>query len=1071
MMKRMMALLLLACTVFILCACPGGGPVDPPVGGDVCDVCGKNPCECEQDPGGGDPPVGPGTVDPGEVDLNTVFGDGNKMDGAGDSLASDAAVLTEKTYDEASAVEKAAGDIFRLEFLGSGVIRATGTSAATLQKQQGKTYAGSNVVLILPKGLGLANNESVTLKNAVIVGDVEIASGSDILFENVQFHGKVTIKNRAEGVVFKSCRVRAIESAAKNLTLVDSYVGFEAVGIESTGDGLYVKNCRLEGTGTAIRSSGADAEIRLCTIKADKDGIGVEILGAEAVNTLVALSAISGVQKSVAVSDTTNTAVVRNSLVSVFLSRNTSVYICDNELGGRVHAEENNYFLADGNAYPADELDHRSVLSGNENINGDTITNVNERLEVGANEALLPHVNKDLHLYMDRKKTVKEYDADKESTLYSYIMKEARSSDVVIVAPGAYAVEETASFTRVHNNTTIYAYGVLAEGVRYSNKAYNIGHVKMEGAENIVIKGLSVGYAQPSCGQIYILEKKGSGNVLATTGAGFWNDFATTNSTIMYGSTYVYIFREGTDYCIGEAAIKSVAKNSDGTMTLSLTDACYDLIDKGDVLACRIGAYSWVVHTIGCKDVELHDFTQFGYAGGYAFYEVENENGVLYNRVTDTTKAGMLIDKTTYDKYKNWQDQYGVDLEISRERVDGEYVYRGPAAKISSLDGVHATSGGQGSQLISCVLEGMCDDATNMNAYHARLSEVIDNEDGTATLVYKACLTSRLWGIGKEQPDGKRKVEYIRYCADFREGDRVYIYNAAGQLFCDTAAISDGWEYDTIRSNCDQVVETDIVRYAVKVNKAALHMTALDGYDLTDDSHKDANKVLVDNMSRSSADILYDNTLFQNGQTNAVRAKCGVVKHCTIRNIAKTAFSAVYDIWWGESVVADGFLFENNLIDHTGYNIYTPPTIESPSSDYKYTPICIMGLGGSSLDEDHLLFKDITIKGNKFINRDLTWYNYLAYIRAATNVKFIDNDFGESEHEDGLFKFAQILYLNGAANIELSGNTYSPFIDPALFERPDYTMLVDGDKYKDIHGTDVSQDGVSKIADKLEPEE
>ncbi|MBQ8174030.1 MAG: hypothetical protein IJ009_01365 [Clostridia bacterium] len=48
-MKRLIAILMLACTLFMLCACPGDGPVEPPVGGDVCDVCGKNPCECPDD--------------------------------------------------------------------------------------------------------------------------------------------------------------------------------------------------------------------------------------------------------------------------------------------------------------------------------------------------------------------------------------------------------------------------------------------------------------------------------------------------------------------------------------------------------------------------------------------------------------------------------------------------------------------------------------------------------------------------------------------------------------------------------------------------------------------------------------------------------------------------------------------------------------------------------------------------------------------------------------------------------------------------------------------------------------
>ncbi|MBQ8174186.1 MAG: hypothetical protein IJ009_02160, partial [Clostridia bacterium] len=97
-MRRVLALLLLLCTLFLLCACPGGGPVEPPVGGDVCDICGKDPCECptgEVCPDCGknpcecpEKPAGNGvTVTPDEADYSIVFGAGATIDGTGDSLA------------------------------------------------------------------------------------------------------------------------------------------------------------------------------------------------------------------------------------------------------------------------------------------------------------------------------------------------------------------------------------------------------------------------------------------------------------------------------------------------------------------------------------------------------------------------------------------------------------------------------------------------------------------------------------------------------------------------------------------------------------------------------------------------------------------------------------------------------------------------------------------------------------------------------------------------------------------------------------------------------------------------
>lgn len=50
-MKRLLAVMLLACTLFTLCACPGGDPTVPPTPGpggndNKCPTCGNDPCTC-----------------------------------------------------------------------------------------------------------------------------------------------------------------------------------------------------------------------------------------------------------------------------------------------------------------------------------------------------------------------------------------------------------------------------------------------------------------------------------------------------------------------------------------------------------------------------------------------------------------------------------------------------------------------------------------------------------------------------------------------------------------------------------------------------------------------------------------------------------------------------------------------------------------------------------------------------------------------------------------------------------------------------------------------------------------
>ena len=75
-------------------------------------------------------------------------------------------------------------------------------------------------------------------------------------------------------------------------------------------------------------------------------------------------------------------------------------------------------------------------------------------------------------------------------------------------------------------------------------------------------------------------------------------------------------------------------------------------------------------------------------------------------------------------------------------------------------------------------------------------------------------------------------------------------------------------------------------------------------------------------------------------------------------------------------------------------------------------------------------------------------------------ILYENHSFGWSEEEDGANKICGVLYLSGAANIELSGNTYSPYIEGSI------TDYVEGDHYKNIFGSDVVIGGVSKIPDK-----
>ena len=747
-----------------------------------------------------------------------------------------------------------------------------------------------------------------------------------------------------------------------------------------------------------------------------------------------------------------NTVAVRNRACCIFAVESRHLYICDNHLSCRLYAEDIDYLLADGNTYEENGKDHTAATENNTNVNGDTVTDVNARLEVGANEELLPHVDRDLFVGMERKKTVKVY-GEEPLAVYDYVLAHAVTDEYVILAPGVYETDHSAIFTAEHANTTVYGYGVLVEHVEYAEKNNSSQHISVRSSSNIAFKGLTVGYAQPSNGQVYILKKLGDNKVLTVAGAGIWNGFSKTGCPFLKNSTDIGMQRAGTFTSCGDFWMVDAENNEDGTITVELKDKTYETVNEGDILTCRLSTGTSVVGISRSRDILFLDFTQYCYAGGFAFAESYNENAVIYYRMADTSKPAKIIDKETYDRYRALEEEYGVSLEIS---IDEKGRYRGSPAHISSIDGVHAQSCSRGSQIISCLFENLTDDASNQKGTHARLSEIVDNGDGTATVVYKGNMSNFSFNCGRAN------AKFEGLCAPFRKGDRVFVFTAGGQLVCDTPALSDGVDHEPLpTSHCEGVDPKPIVRFAVKVAADAVNYKALEGYDLTSDFYESDGKVLVDNMSRASYGFRMENTLVRNCHTNGIRAKAsgGVIKNCTFRNVAKTAAAMIFEIWWGESGVAEDVTFEKNLVDNTGFAPDAPP-LDFPYASYRYCPVTIMGLGGKSMDADHLLYKRIRVENNKFINRNLTHYNCAIFARAACGLTVKGNDFGSLPQETDE-KFCGVLYLNATADVELSGNTYSPF----LAGKPE--KLVDGDRYRHVFGTDVEENGVSLIADKL----
>ena len=369
-------------------------------------------------------------------------------------------------------------------------------------------------------------------------------------------------------------------------------------------------------------------------------------------NGLLALNVVEGAQTSVQLSGVDNTAVILNSLVSVEANDSKHLYVCDNSLGGRRTANNNDYILADGNTYPADGFDHATLQEGNTNHNGDGLTDVNARPEVGADEALLPHVDKELFVGVPRMEAVKDVLTGTETAVAAYILERSQTEEYVILAPGAYSTGVTIDFNSSHNNTKIYGYGAYIE--RDTDLSRQMGFF---GAENIAVKGLTLGFKQQSCGQVYVLEKLGYQNgkltVRVITGAGMMNEFGNTN-TKYYNTTGIGTQRAGAFYAYCDANFKTITKNNVAealpTMDMEVAEWLYNMLKVGDVLTskgCNGGTTMLV--TQGCSGISFTDFTLYGNSAGMAFAETYNQTGVVNNRVYDTTRNGEIIDEATYN--------------------------------------------------------------------------------------------------------------------------------------------------------------------------------------------------------------------------------------------------------------------------------------------------------------------------------------------------------------------------------------------------------------------------------------
>ncbi len=998
-----------------------------------------------------------------QVPSNVTYKNGPILKGTGASFAKDAFATTERYIDTPSAVTKSAEEILAVLKNKSATADNVYKTTEKLVFDANTTYNGNGAAIIAEGGVEI-KGEKVVLKDVVIIGNVNVIGATDVTLYHVDIRSEgtaLTIDQKSNKVTVEECRFTAkdlaVNNDASNTSVYNTYLKADK-GVMSTGDGLCVQVVQIDASTLGVSSSGAYAIIKNCRIEADENGLGIEFAKGS-YNSMSALNIIRDAQLSIKISEGYNCSLILNCAIRIEGRNNKNLYVIKNSLGGYIDLEDNNYLICDGNTYVKDTNSHQTLNKNNKNYNGDGLHDVDARLEVGADEDLLPHTNKDLFIGMERQNYVKDLSLSKNFDLSQYIQNVKRGG-TLIVPPGVYSVKSGLTLSASNADCEIYAYGAYLEATDYVKLIY------VQDTSNISINGLTVGYVGISGGQLHVLKNLGNQKFLVISSAGFGQDFGATDSSrfVSTGSgAYFYHENEFTSWTeLGAWGGYKIVKNADGstfnkdgTFTIEITGsqaAKYSsLIKPGEMLACRLNeGNDRTMHVSDCKTVLFKDMVLYGYSDAMTLISGGLTEGVQLYRHHNTAHSAPEIDKATYEKYEALEKQYNVNLDIS---IDEEGRYRGSSPRIGSMDASHSIAAIDGISATSTLFENACDDASNQRGDSSLLHEVIDNKDGTTTLVLKYNISSTYYNLYKNNGATQASGTYAR---EFKKGDEIFIYGNNGKIFCDTTTVSDQTVYNSkyVMLDEDYTAGGHTIHwtwtcplYAVKVNTADINMSALSGINYKKNGPEVENKVFVDNMSRNSEGFTFDNCMVRHNRGRVLpKTRNVTIKNCSFVDTSYAGIVLSSEISWGESSIPSNITIQNCLFDGTSktFNMQT---------NTKYAAIAVEGLGATgstaTVSKDTLPAMNINIIGNVFRN---VRNNYFITVSAAQGVTIKDNTFETgSVTSENMKVNTKAILINGCMNVDISGNNFPDSIGG------DTSKVIVAKNFKELHGDDVEK--------------
>ena len=871
---------------------------------------------------------------------------------------------------------------------------------------RGKTYDLNGATLRLAVrsgeyGIDLGSAREMTIKGGTIIAYGGMGIGS-----------KTARNCTLSGVSVTGACDAGISIGGKNNTVKDCKVTTETEagienGIVATGENITVINCEVVGAKQGITdnsTNGAVAEEN--TVKNCQIGITTNVpnsviwyntvtggtVGIEAAfekseisaamsagyNVMAAKNEISGSEISIHFKNVSNGVVLLNSAENINVEGCTNAYVVKNQISDRLTLTDNNYLIANENDYS------RVSRSGNKNVNGDNLTDLSKRSESGVNEDLLPHINVEQFVGMERKSYVRSTLGEK--SIKDYIEQYAKQGkSEIIIPPGAYGY--TGIVLEGANDITIYGYGVLAElGSAGHSNAFSFTNCKRCTVNGIFISASVYAHTQGT------ILSSGGGTVKFVADPGYRENFAdsgyfsTTAPAFHYTDGRMYPNRDFT-YTSKTYDLNSNVNTLSGVRNTTS-------IKSGDRISLRADRNSSGLSFYTCSEMIANDVTVFSVAH-FAERDSDCDIAPVLNRFA--VKAGpapiLTGTESDYAGFEDilWRDSYG--------RL------RSAEPLLTSCDATHSINERTGIQIINSLFERLGDDAGNINGTYGLVASF---DSSTMTLTY--------------QPGNVNG--YHELPAAFRTGDGIALYTYASQQV---------YVGKTVSATVDNGDGT----YSVKLDGT---FTMPDGDVVVQNLSGSGSGFLIDNVLVSEVGcngfrIKAPNGVIKNSTFQKVSKGC-------INCIPE------YQGWPECGFITEGLKIQNNIFDTTGLNNTNQSLENGDflADTVVCTAILIRskllgqepGEPDFQSDKSYLMHRNIEISGNVFTNR---WGRYSICMGSVDGVTITGNRFGDSL-KDAYDNRSPIILLGGN-NVQLKGNEYASGVSNAyeIYEKGSVTNI------------------------------